>query len=81
MTDFWKEMKQGVECIKLVEQFLREEEHLLNYLKERGMSTACSEYRIARMQFALGKISVRPDYRTYFSTKTEVTQHEDERNN
>ena len=68
MTDFWKEIEQGVKCIRLIEQFLREEENLLNHLKERGKPTACAEYKIARMKYALGEISVQPDYRTYFPT-------------
>lgn len=81
MTDFWKEIEQGAKCIRLIEQFLREEENLLNYLKERGKPAACVEYKIARMKYALGEISVRPDYRAYFPTKTEAAQHEDERSN
>ena len=68
MTSFWKEMEQGVKCIRLVEQLLREEEDLLERLKER----ATTEYRIARMKYALGEITTHPNYREYFSKRDTI---------
>ena len=66
MNDFWKEMEQGAKCIRLVEQLLREEKNALKQMKERGMQTASVEYRIARMEYALGQISIEPFWRDYF---------------
>ena len=73
MTSFWKEMEQGVKCIRLVEQLLREEEDLLERLREReNFKTATTEYRIARMKYALGEISTHPNYREYFSKRDTI---------
>lgn len=69
MTDFWREIEQGAKCIRLVEQFLEEEEHNLNWLKDRGKTTSTCEFKIARMKYALGEISTEPDYASYFPTK------------
>lgn len=66
MTDWWKEVEQGVRCIRLIEQLLREEENLLKHLKEKGHPTKTSEFRIARMQYALGEISIQPNWKDYF---------------
>lgn len=71
MTDFWREMDKGVKCIKLIEQFMMEEENLMRHLTERGKPTNHCEFKIARMKYALGEISIEPDYRTYFPTKKE----------
>ena len=68
MTDFWKEIEAGVKCVRLVEQMLREEENLLVHLKERGHSTNNSEFKIARMKYALGEISIQPSWKDYFHT-------------
>ena len=68
MTEFWKEMQQGVRCISLIEQLLREEERLVKHLSERGRSTNLSEYKIARMRYALGEISIHPHWKDYFPT-------------
>ena len=68
MTEFWKEIESGAKCIRLVEQLLREEEKLLVHLKERGYSSNHSEFKIARMKYALGKLSLQPDWRDYFPT-------------
>ena len=68
MTDFWKEMEQGVNCIKLIKQLLIEEERLVKHLSERGHSTKLSEYKIARMRHALGEISIYPNWKEYFPT-------------
>ena len=67
MTDFWKEIEQGAKCIRLVEQLLKEEEKLLIHLRERGYDARGSEYKIARMKYALGEISVPPSCKDYFS--------------
>lgn len=72
MTDFWKDIEQGARCIRLIEQFLREEQGVLKRLKEHGMATACSEYRIARMRYALGELSIDPNYRDYFPPKEDT---------
>ena len=69
MTDFWKEIDQGVKCVKLIEQLLREDENLLKYLNEKGHPTKSTEYRIARMKYALGEISIPPHYKDYFPQK------------
>lgn len=69
MTDFWKEIESGAKCVRLVEQLLREEEKLLVHLKERGHSTNHSRYRIARMKYALGEISIQPSCKDYFHTE------------
>ena len=69
MTDWWKEMEQGVRCIRLIEQLLREEENLLKHLKEKGHPTKTSELRIARMKYALGEISIQPNFKDYFPTR------------
>ena len=69
MTEFWKEMQQGVRCISLIEQLLREEESLLKHLKEKGHPTKTSEFRIARMKYALGDISIQPNWKDYFPQK------------
>ena len=58
-----------VKCVRLVEQFLREEENLLVHLKERGHSTNHSRYKIARMKYALGETSLQPNWKDYFPTK------------
>ena len=69
MTDFWKEIESGAKCIRLVEQLLLEEKKLLGRLKERGYSTNHSEYKIARMKYALGEISIEPSRKDYFHTE------------
>ena len=66
MTNFWEEMEQGIKCIKLVEKLLKEEKNLLTYMQERGYQTASCNYNIARMEYALGHIAVRPNYNDYF---------------
>lgn len=68
MTNFWKEIEQGAKCVRLIEQLLREEENLLAHLKERGHSTNLSKFKIARMKYALGEISIQPNYKDYFPT-------------
>lgn len=73
MTDFWKELDQGIKCIKLVEQLLKEKELLLDYLKERGSTTASVEFEIARMKYALGRIDKKPNYKQYFPAEKEIT--------
>lgn len=69
MTDLWKEIEKGTKCIRLVEQLLREEENALVRLKERGIPTNCSEFRIARMKYALGEILQQPNWKDYFDAK------------
>lgn len=69
MTDFWKEIAQGVRCIKLVQQLLREEEKMLDFLQERGSSTNSTKFKIDRMKYALGEISIPPHYKDYFPQK------------
>lgn len=66
MTDFWKEMEQGIRCIKLVEQLLKQQKYRLDFLKERGCQTATCEFDIARMEYALGYITIPPNYKDYF---------------
>jgi hypothetical protein len=68
MSNFWKEMECGVRCVRLVEQFLKEEENLLQHLTEMGCSTSHAEFTIARMKYALGEVSIRPNWRDYFPT-------------
>ena len=77
MTGFWKDMEQGIKCIRLVEQLLKEEENLLRHLQERGRATACTEYRIARMKYALGEINTPPFSHDYFHrpNKESVEEH------
>ena len=70
MTDWWKEIEQGVRCIRLVEQLLREEENLLKHLKEKGHPTKTLEFRIARMKYALGEISIKPNFKDYFPQRS-----------
>ena len=69
MTGFWKEMEQGVNCIRLLEQILEEERFLLRHLMEKGKPTNHVEYRIARIEYALGETSARPDRSDYFPTQ------------
>lgn len=69
MIDFWKEMERGVECIRLVRQLLKEEENLARHLKSIGRQSCHSDFNIARMKYALGEISVRPNYKDYFSIR------------
>ena len=59
----------GTKCIRLVKQLLAEEEILLMELQERGSSTTLSEFNIARMKYALGEISERPNCRDYFPSQ------------
>lgn len=68
MNEFWedKDMECSIRCIKLVTEMLREEERLIKVLKEKGKSTELTEYRIAKMKYALGETSIKPDYRDYF---------------
>lgn len=70
MTEFWTEMEKGVKCIRLVEELLREEEKLMHLSKERGRPTNASEYKIARMMYALGELHVKPSVRNYFPSNT-----------
>ena len=76
MNEFWKEMERSIRCIKLVTEMLREEERLIKVLKEKGKSTEYTEYKIARMRYALGETFIKPDYRDYFYTKDEHREQE-----
>lgn len=67
MSEFWDEMSKADRCIRLTEQLLNEERKILNHLRERGYNTSTSEYRIARMEYALGQKKLHPDYRDYFT--------------
>ena len=69
MTDWCKEIERGGRCIRRSEQLLREEENLLEHLKERGHSTNHSRFKIARMKYALGETSLQPNWKDYFPTK------------
>lgn len=65
MNEFWDEMSKADRCIRLTEQLLEEEKHLLKHMREKGHKTSAIEYRIARMEYALGKTKVHPNYRDY----------------
>lgn len=61
-----EEAKIFLECKRLVEQFLKEDENLLEHLDKDGKAISVTRFDIARMKYALGKIDKRPNSRDYF---------------
>lgn len=61
-----KEAKIFLECKRLVEQFLKEDENILERLDKDGDVMKVMKFDIARMKYALGKIDKRPNPRDYF---------------
>lgn len=61
-----EEAKIFLECKRLIEQFLKEDENLLEHLDKDGKAINVTRFDIARMKYALGKIDKRPNPRDYF---------------
>lgn len=61
-----EEAKIFLECKRLIEQFLKEDENLLEHLNKDGKTINVTRFDIARMKYALGKIDKRPNPRDYF---------------
>lgn len=62
-----EEAKIFLECKRLIEQFLKEDENLLEHLDKDGKAINITRFDIARMKYALGKIDKRPNPRDYFN--------------
>ena len=62
-----KEVKIFLECKKLVEQLLRENEIFLEHLNKNNKPTQITRYNIARMEYALGKTDKKPNPKNYFN--------------
>ena len=52
-------------CIVLIEQMLKEERTTLRWLRERNKTTKMTEYKIARLEYALGEREDRPSLREF----------------
>ena len=52
-------------CIVLVEQMLKEERSTLRWLQEHGKTTKLTEYKIARLEYALGERETPPHLRDF----------------
>jgi hypothetical protein len=63
------ECRAAFRCMELMEDLLREEYHAMRMMKERGQNTRLVEFRIARMEYALGE---RKDKPTLVDFKKEV---------
>ena len=61
-----EEAKIFLECKRLIEQFLKEDETLLEHLDTDGKAINVTRFDIERMKYALGKIDKRPNPRDYF---------------
>lgn len=61
-----EEAKIFLECKRLIEQFLKEDENLLEHLDKDGKAINVTRFDIERMKYALGKIDKRPNPRDYF---------------
>lgn len=62
-----EEAKIFLECKRLVEQFLKEDESLLEHLDKDNNAIKVTKFDIERMKYALGKIDKRPNPRDYFN--------------
>ena len=49
-------------CLELMENLLREEYRALEMMRERGQGTKFVEFRIERMEYALGLRDTKPSY-------------------
>ena len=54
------ETRIAFRCLELMEDLVREEYIAMKRMKERGQSTRFIEFRIARMEYALGKRAEKP---------------------
>ena len=54
------ETRIAFRCLELMEDLIREEYVALKRMKERGQSTRFVEFKIARMEYALGKRAEKP---------------------
>ena len=61
-----KEAKIFLECKSLIEQFLKEDERLLEHLDKDSKTFNITRFDIERMKYALGKVDKRPNPRDYF---------------
>lgn len=52
-------------CVVLVEQMLKEERSTLRWLQEHDKTTKVTEYKIARLEYALGEREERPSLREF----------------
>lgn len=56
------ETRIAFRCLELMEDLVREEYIAMKRMKERGQSTRFIEFRIARMEYALGKRAEKPTF-------------------
>ena len=56
------ETRVAFRCLELMEDLIREEYIAMKRMKERGQSTRFIEFRIARMEYALGKRAEKPTF-------------------
>ena len=64
-----EEAKIFLECKRLIEQFLKEDENFLAHLEHIGKDSKAmnvTRFDIERMKYALGKIDKYPNFREYF---------------
>ena len=59
------EFRVASRCVHLVESLLREEYGILRFLQERGKDTTTTEFRIARMEYALGERETPPSLKDF----------------
>ena len=52
-------------CVVLVEQMLKEERSTLRWLREHDKTTKLTEYKIARLEYALGERETPPRLREF----------------
>ena len=52
-------------CVVLVEQMLKEERSTLRWLQEYDKTIKMTEYKIARLEYALGEREERPSLREF----------------
>ena len=56
------EARVAFRCLELMEDLIREEYIAMKRMKERGQSTRFIEFRIARMEYALGQRAEKPTF-------------------